>query len=40
MSIERFDNVDQFDKDLNCALLKSNFDTYTGTEITVRRDFH
>ena len=39
MSIERYENVDQFDKDLNCALLKSNFDTYTGTEITVRRDF-
>jgi len=38
MSIEQFD-TSQFDKDLDCAELRSNFDTYTGTEITVKRDF-
>ena len=32
-------NTAQFDKDLDCAELRSNFDTYTGTEITIRRDF-
>ena len=32
-------NAAQFDIDLDCAELRSNFDTYTGTEITVRRDF-
>ena len=35
---EAFDNT-QFDKDLVSASLKSNFDTYTGTELTIRRSF-
>ena len=32
-------NTAQFQKDLDCAAMESNFDTYTGTEVSVKRSF-